>query len=69
MWNTIYMQESLSHLGIIGEEVKKEDEACLSPLLHAYINMLGHYSFTLAEQITQGNLRPLKQESDNIDYK
>ena len=42
-----------------------EDEARLSPLGYGHINVLGHYSFTLAEQVTKGNLRPLNQPTDN----
>ncbi|MCF0842559.1 hypothetical protein L0D86_26715, partial [Klebsiella pneumoniae] len=30
----------------------------------AHINMLGHYSFTLAELVTKGHLRPLKEASE-----
>ncbi|CAD5743011.1 putative transposase family protein [Escherichia coli] len=29
-----------------------------------HINMLGHYSFTLAELVTKGHLRPLKEASE-----
>ncbi|EJK0341723.1 hypothetical protein NKL29_004538 [Shigella sonnei] len=36
----------------------------LSPLCHGHINMLGHYSFTLAELVTKGHLRPLKEASE-----
>jgi len=61
LWNTIYMQESLSHLKQQGECVNEEDEARLSPLCHKHINMLGHYSFFLAEQVLNGQLRPLKE--------
>jgi len=43
-----------------------EDEKRLSPLLHGHVNVLGHYSFTLAEQIMMGQLRPLNQYSENI---
>ena len=45
-------------------DVKEEDEARLSPLSHKHVNMLGHYSFTLAEQVLNGQLRPLKQPSE-----
>lgn len=64
LWNTIYMQAALDHLKQQGEDVKEEDEARLSPLSHKHVNMLGHYSFTLAEQVLNGQLRPLKQPSD-----
>ncbi|MFQ3525146.1 hypothetical protein, partial [Escherichia coli] len=36
----------------------------LAPLCHGHINMLGHYSFTLAELVTKGHLRPLKEASE-----
>jgi len=61
LWNTIYMQAALDHLKQQGEDVKVEDEARLSPLSHKHVNMLGHYSFTLTEQVLNGQLRPLKQ--------
>lgn len=64
LWNTIYMHAALDHLRQQGEEVKEEDEARLSPLIHKHVNMLGHYSFTLAEQVLNGQLRPLKQPSE-----
>jgi len=63
LWNTIYMQASLDHLRQNGEAVNQEDEARLSPLGYKHVNMLGHYSFTLAEQVQNGQLRPLKNPS------
>jgi len=64
LWNTIYMQAALEHLKNQGIEVREEDEAKLSPLGHKHVNMLGHYSFTLAEQVTKGHLRPLNQPEE-----
>jgi Tn3 transposase DDE domain len=64
LWNTIYMQASLSHLRELSIEVREEDEARLSPLGHKHLNVLGHYSFTLAESILKGGLRPLKDPSE-----
>jgi len=61
LWNTIYMQASLDYLRQQGKDVKEEDEARLSPLRDKHVNMLGHYSFTLTEQVLNGQLRPLKQ--------
>ncbi len=52
LWNTIYMQAALDHLRAQGETLNDEDIARLSPLCHGHINMLGHYSFTLAELVT-----------------
>ncbi len=60
LWNTIYMQSALEHLQS-SIEIKEEDEARLSPFGYSHINVLGHYSFTLSEQIMQGKLRPLNQ--------
>lgn len=64
LWNTIYMQAALDHLRQQGESVKAEDEARLSPLGYKHVNMFGHYSFTLAEQVVNGQLRPLKQPAE-----
>lgn len=53
------MDAALNRLRQQGMEVKDEDVARLSPLLYGHINMLGHYSFALAEFIRAGVLRPL----------
>ena len=52
-----YLQQSI--------EIKKEDEARLSPLGYRHLNVLGHCSFTLAEQVKKGQLRPLNQLTDD----
>ena len=41
--------------------------ARLSPLGHEHINVLGRYSFALADGIAQGELRPLRQPDDGDD--
>jgi len=41
------MQSALDHLQD-SIEIKEEDEARLSRLGYGHINVLGHYSFTLA---------------------
>ncbi|NOZ54444.1 MAG: Tn3 family transposase [Gammaproteobacteria bacterium] len=66
LWNTIYMQAALDHVRQ-SVEIKKEDEARLSPLGYRHLNVLGHYSFTLSEQVIKGQLRPLNHPSENID--
>ena len=66
LWNTLYMQAALDHLRRQPQEIREEDEKRLSPLLYGHVNVLGHYSFTLAEQIMMGQLRPLNQPSENI---
>ncbi|MGG7670137.1 Tn3 family transposase [Yersinia sp. J1] len=65
LWNTLYMQEALSHLRSIGEGPEDEHIARLSPLMHGHINMLGHYTFTLPEDIMKGELRPLNLNINN----
>ena len=67
LWNTIYMQAALDHLQRQPMEVREEDESRLSPLVHGHINVLGDYSFTLAELVMKGQLRPLNQPTENID--
>ena len=66
LWNSIYMQAALGYLRQQSLEIRKEDEARLSPLVYSHINVLGHYSFTLAEQVMNGQLRPLNQISVNL---
>ncbi len=65
LWNTIYMRAALAHLEL-SFEINAADEARLSPLLHGHINVLGHYTFTLAEQVMKGQLRPLNLPSHDI---
>lgn len=65
LWNTLYMQEALSHLRQSGEIPEEEHLARLSPLIHGHINMLGHYTFSLSEDILNGELRPLNFNINN----
>ena len=60
LWNTYYMEEALSYLKATGMEVKDEDIARLSPLLHKHINMLGRYQFSLPLELQQGQMRKLR---------
>ena len=66
LWNTIYIQAILDHLRQQSFEVREEDEARLSPLVYGHVNMLGHYTFTLAENILKGELRPLNQPTEML---
>lgn len=61
LWNSIYMQTALDYLRQQSLEIKKKDEARLSPLVYGHVNMLGHYSFILTDNILKGELRPLNQ--------
>jgi TnpA family transposase len=64
LWNTIYMEAALDQLRKEGYEVRKEDVARLSPLVHNHINMLGRYSFAVPEAVSRGELRPLRNPLD-----
>ncbi|GAA5504098.1 tn3 family transposase TnBth1 [Deinococcus xinjiangensis] len=68
LWNTRYMQLALDELRSIGHPVKDEDVARLTPLLHEHVNMLGKYDFTLAEEVAQGQLRPLRDPDSLEEY-
>ena len=67
LWNTIYMDAAVSHLKSRGVEVNAPDMARLSPLGHTNINCLGRYSFALADSVTSGKLRPLRNPNDSTD--
>ena len=54
-----YMEAALDHLRQQGVEFSEAGVARLSPLRYKHVNMLGHYSFMIADFITQGKLRPL----------
>ncbi|MGU9587797.1 hypothetical protein, partial [Klebsiella pneumoniae] len=57
---------ALSHIRTTtGETPDDEHIARLSPLMHGHINMLGHYTFTLPEDILKGELRPLNININN----
>lgn len=64
LWNTRYMHVALNRLRAEGAEVKAEDVARLSPLVHEHVNMLGRYQFTLAEPVKRGELRALSDPND-----
>ncbi|MDD9665728.1 Tn3 family transposase [Klebsiella pasteurii] len=66
LWNSLYMQEALSHIRTTtGKTPEYEHIARLSPLIHGHINMPGHYTFTLPEDILKGELRPLNLNVNN----
>ncbi len=65
LWNTLYIQEALSHPRNSGETPMEEHLARLSPLIYGHINMLGHYAFSLPEAIFKGELRPLNINTNN----
>jgi TnpA family transposase len=64
LWNTIYMNAALAQLRCEGYPVRDEDVARLSPLIHEHINMLGRYLFAVPDVVTRGELRPLRDPSN-----
>ena len=65
LWNTSYMEAALNQLRADGFEVRDEDMARLSPLLHEHINMLGRYSFSVPDAVAKGELRPLRNPASD----
>ncbi len=59
LWNTMYIQKALDKLRQDGLVINDEDVARLSPLQYKHINVLGHYSFNLSEEVVRGELRNL----------
>ncbi len=55
-----YLERAVSHLGEHGAEVRDEDLARVSPLMHAHVRVLGRYHFRLDESIEGDELRPLR---------
>ena len=59
LWNTLYTEAVQKQLEADGYSVKDADTERISPLQHRHINVLGRYSFILAESVAGGKLRPL----------
>jgi hypothetical protein len=55
------MQDALDHLRQAELLIQDNDISRLSPLRYEHMNVLGHYSFTLADTILAGKHRPLNQ--------
>ena len=64
LWNTRYMELALDQLEAHGETIRPEDVERLSPLGYGHVNLLGRYSFSLAEPLARGELRPLRDPVD-----
>ena len=65
LWNTLYMQAALEQLRAEGYPIVEADAAHLNPHIHAHINMLGRYSFAVPESVARGELRPLRNPTDD----
>lgn len=68
LWNTLYMDSAVKYLQRTPMEVNAEDIARLSPLGYSHINMLGRYHFEISEAILQGEMRPLREESQRDEF-
>lgn len=66
LWNTIYIEAALVQLRQEGFLVREEDVKRLSPLVYSHINMLGRYSFAIADAIKKGELRPLHNQTNDL---
>jgi TnpA family transposase len=64
LWNTRYLGLALDRLRADGALLRPEDVERLSPLGHHHIHLDGRYSFTLAEPLARGELRPLRDPTD-----
>ena len=67
LWNTLYIEAALEQLRAEGYEIRPEDVARLSPLQTHHLNVLGRYSFFLAEAVAKGGMRPLRNPHDDDD--
>jgi TnpA family transposase len=64
LWNTIYMDAVLDLLRKEEFPVYDEDVVRLSPFGNGHLNMLGHYSFAMPEEVKRGELRQFRKPSD-----
>ena len=60
LWNTLYLDRAVSRLIEQGAEVRDEDLARVSPLMHSHVRLLGRYHFRLDEAVEGGGMRPLR---------
>jgi len=60
LWNTRSIQAALEGIGRQRIQVRAEDAARRSPLLHEHINLLGRSEFNLPDEMTRGQLWPLR---------
>ena len=60
LWNTLYLDRAISHLRESGTEVRDEDLARVSPLMHAHVRLPGRYHFRLDESVAGGGMRALR---------
>ena len=66
LWNTLYMEAALKELSRVGYAVYPEDAARLSPLIRRHLNFHGRHAFVLPEAVAQGQLRPLRNNRQEL---
>jgi hypothetical protein len=54
-------RDDTARLLITGHQITDEDLRRLSPLQHEHIKILGHFPFTLPQDLTAGARRQLRQ--------
>jgi len=64
VFTTEYEGLALDRLRAHSAEVRPEDVARLSPLVHRHLNVHGRHHFTLAEPLRHGAFRPLRDLDD-----
>ena len=68
LWNTLYLDKAVSRLRESGTEVRDEDLARVSPLMHAHVRVLGRYHFRLDESVQSGGMRPLRDPESPDEF-
>jgi TnpA family transposase len=68
LWNTLYLDKAASHLRDGAHEVREEDLARVSPLMHAHVRVLGRYHFRLDESVVEGGTRPLRDPAETDGF-
>lgn len=68
LWNTRYMDASVTHLKAAGMEIKTDDLERLSPLGNKHFNVLGRYHFSTTDAVLRGEMRPLRDPEDRTEY-
>lgn len=68
LWNTLYLGKAVSQPGETGTEVRDENLARVSPLMHSHVRVLGRYHFRLAESVAEGGTRPLRDPAEIDEF-
>jgi hypothetical protein len=61
LWNAQYLDDAIARLRTTAHHITDEDLRRLSPLQHEHIKMLGHFPFTLPQDLVDGQSRQLRE--------